>query len=162
MTGRHLGLDLSSDRGHQRTNKERTRELMMSIAGGCRCGAIRYELAAAPDRVSLCHCRDCQLSSGAPMVSWAVLPAGNLKITKGAPVTYNSSGDSFRSFCGVCGTGLLYVNETFLPGLVDVQSVALDDPSAFSPGAHVQTAEQPVWAAHVHDLPAFRRYPGME
>ncbi len=134
----------------------------MSITGGCQCGAIRYELGGAPDRVSICHCRDCQMSAGAPMVAWAVMPAGNLKITKGTPATINSSGDSFRRFCSQCGTGLFYVNETFLPGLVDVQSVTLDNPSAFLPGAQVQTAEQPGWAAHIHTLPAFRRYPGMD
>lgn len=131
----------------------------MAITGGCQCGAIRYELSAAPDRVSVCHCRDCQLSAGAPMVSWAVMPAEQLTITRGEPVTFNSSGDSFRRFCGRCGSGLFYVNETYLPGLVDVQSVTLDDPSAFVPGAHVQTAEQPIWAASLHSMPAFTRYP---
>lgn len=132
----------------------------MPITGGCQCGAIRYELAAAPDRVSLCHCRDCQRSSGAPMVAWAVLPADRLRLTQGTPRVHNSSGDSFRSFCGDCGTGLFYVNQTYLPGLVDVQSITLDDPSAFPPAAHVQTAEQPAWAAHLAALPAFDRYPG--
>ncbi|MEQ9506575.1 MAG: GFA family protein [Hyphomonas sp.] len=134
----------------------------MAITGGCQCGAIRYELSAAPDRVSICHCRDCQLSAGAPMVAWAMMPAGNLKITQGAPTTVNSSGDSYRRFCGKCGTGLFYVNETFLPGLVDVQSITLDDPSAFPPDAQVQTQEQPAWSAHIHTMQAFRRYPGMD
>lgn len=134
----------------------------MAITGGCQCGAVRYELSAAPDRVSICHCRDCQMSSGAPMVAWAVMPAGNLRITQGETAEFNSSGESFRRFCPVCGTGLFYVNETFLPGLVDVQAITLDDPSAFPPGAQVQTAEQPDWAAHIHALPAFRRYPGMD
>ena len=134
----------------------------MAISGGCQCGAIRYELSGPPDRVSICHCRDCQMSAGAPMVAWAVMPAGNLKITQGTPATINSSGYTFRRFCSQCGTGLFYVNETFLPGLVDVQSVTLDDPSAFPPGTQVQTAEQHGWAAHIHTLPAFRRYPGMD
>lgn len=134
----------------------------MAITGGCQCGAIRYALSEAPDRVSICHCRDCQLSSGAPMVSWAAMPAARLSVTQGEPVTVNTSGDTYRRFCGRCGTGLFYVNETFLPGLVDVQSVTLDDPAAFPPGAQVQTAEQPSWAAHIHALPAFARYPGME
>jgi hypothetical protein len=134
----------------------------MSIIGGCQCGAIRYELSGAPDRVSICQCRDCQLSAGAPMVAWAVMPKDRLRITSGNPKTHNSSGDSFRSFCPACGTGLFYVNETYLPGLIDVQSVTLDDPSAFPPGAVVQTAEQPGWMAHFHTLPAFRRYPGMD
>ncbi len=134
----------------------------MKIEGGCQCGAVRYELKAAPDRVSLCHCRDCQKSAGAPMVAWAVMPKETLVITQGQPVMFNSSGDSFRQFCGRCGTGLFYVNETFLPGLIDLQSVTLDDPSAFAPGAQVQTAESPNWAAHMHTLPAFKRYPGID
>jgi hypothetical protein len=134
----------------------------MAITGGCQCGAVRYELSAPPDRVSICHCRDCQLSAGAPMVAWAVMPAGNLQITQGEPAVFNSSGDALRRFCPVCGTGLFYVNETFLPGLVDVQAITLDDPSAFPPGAQVQTAERQDWAAHIHALPAFRRYPGIE
>lgn len=134
----------------------------MSITGGCRCGAIRYELSGAPDRVSLCHCRDCQLSAGAPMVSWAMMPKDRLKVTRGETRTVNSSGDSFRQFCPTCGTGLFYVNETFLPGLVDVQSMTLDDPSAFPPGAQVQVAERPDWAANLHAIQAFARYPGLD
>ncbi len=134
----------------------------MPISGGCQCGAIRYELSAAPDRVSLCHCRDCQLSAGAPMVSWAMMPKERLKVTKGETRTVNSSGDAFRQFCPTCGTGLFYVNETFLPGLVDVQSMTLDDPSAFPPEAQVQVAERPAWAANLHGIQAFARYPGTD
>jgi hypothetical protein len=132
----------------------------MAISGGCRCGAIRYELTAPPDRVSICHCRDCQLSAGAPMVSWAVMPADRLVITAGAPTRINTSGRSFRQFCGTCGTGLFYANEDFLPGLIDVQSVTLDDPSAFAPTARVQTAEQPDWIDALFTLPASARYGG--
>jgi hypothetical protein len=134
----------------------------MAITGGCQCGAVRYELSAPPDRVSICHCRDCQLSAGAPMVAWAVMPAGNLRITQDEPAVFNSSGDALRRFCRVCGTGLFYANETFLLGLVDVQAITPDDPSAFPPGAQVQTAEQQHWAARIHALPAFRRYPGID
>jgi hypothetical protein len=134
----------------------------MTITGGCQCGAVRYELSGPPDRVSICHCRDCQLSSGAPMVAWAAMPATRFRVTQGAPAVINSSGESFRYFCGRCGTGLYYVNETFLPGIIDVQSMTLDDPSAFPPSAQVQTAEQPAWATAIHALPAFRRYPGTD
>lgn len=78
------------------------------------------------------------------------MPAGNLRITRGTPATTNSSGDCLSRVCSQCGAGLFYVNETFLPGLVDVQSVTLDEPSAFAPGAQVQTAGQTAWAAHIH------------
>lgn len=130
----------------------------MAITGGCQCGEIRYELARAPDRVSICHCRDCQRSSGAPMMCWALMPKDVLKITAGQPKVINSSGDSFRQFCGNCGTGLFFVNETILPGIVDVQTVTLDDPAAFPPATQYQTAERIPWAEHIHKLEAHERW----
>lgn len=134
----------------------------MAITGGCQCGAIRYELSGPPDRVSICHCRDCQLSAGAPMVSWALMPTERLTVTKGAPAAYRSSRDAVRSFCPVCGTGLFYTNPAMMPHRIDLQSVTLDDPSVFAPVNRVQTAEQPIWMAHFDALPVHRRFPGTD
>lgn len=133
-----------------------------TIEGGCQCGAVRYELEGEPDRVSICHCRDCQKSAGAPMVTWAMLPKEKFRVTKGAARAVNSSGDSFRYFCADCGTGLYYINETFLPGIVDVQAITLDVPDAFPPTTQVQTGEQAMWVPHLSEIEAFRRYPGMD
>lgn len=134
----------------------------MAIEGGCQCGAVRYEIASAPERISICHCRDCQKSAGAPMVAWAMVPKEEFRVSAGEARAVNSSGDSFRYFCGACGTGLYYINETFLPGIVDVQLMTFDTPEAFPPGAQVQTAEQAGWLAHLSEIPGFARYPGME
>ncbi len=132
------------------------------IAGGCQCGAVRYELASAPERVSICHCRDCQKSAGAPLVAWAVVPNADFRVTDGKAREVNTSGDTFRYFCGECGTGLYYINETYLPGVVDVQLMTFDTPDAFTPTAQVQTGEQAAWIAHLGEIQAFRRYPGMD
>lgn len=127
--------------------------------GRCHCGAIRYELAAEPKDVSLCHCIDCRRSSGAPVVAWAGFAEGDLKVTRGAPKTINSSGAAMRSFCADCGTGLFYRNAEFLPGIVDVQVATLDDPEALPPTVHIQTAEQIGWMRTAHELPGFDRFP---
>ncbi len=131
----------------------------MIIAGGCHCGAIRYELDREPDRVSICYCTDCCKLAGAPMVSWAAFPADALKIVKGTPKTVNSSQHTIRSFCSVCGTGLFYHNEVVLPGIVDVQSMTFDDPSSYVPSAAIQTAERAAWVNDVHKLVSFERFP---
>lgn len=133
---------------------------MIGHEGGCHCGAIRYRVSGEPEHVALCHCTDCRKSSGAPMVAWAAFTEESFALTNGEPRTFNSSGASMRSFCPDCGTGLFFRNETFLPGLVDIQTATLDDPDAVRPQAHIQTAERIGWMAHISDMPEFERFPG--
>lgn len=128
--------------------------------GGCHCGAVRYEVEGAPEHVALCHCTDCHKSAGAPLVAWSAFPIGSFRITKGEPVTFQSSAETSRTFCGRCGTGLWSVNEQMLPGIVDVQAATLDDPEAFPAQVHIQVAERIGWMKDAHSLPEFERYPG--
>jgi len=46
-----------------------------------------------------------------------------------------------------------------LPGIVDIQSATLDDPSVFPIQCHIQTAERIDWMADAHKLAAFKRFP---
>lgn len=132
----------------------------MAEAGGCHCGAVRYEVSGSPKHVALCHCTDCRKSSGAPMVAWAAFGEDEFKVTKGEAKTHNSSGQSMRSFCADCGTGLYFRNAEVLPGIVDIQSATLDDPDAFPAQVHIQTADQIGWMDKAHELHRFERYPG--
>jgi hypothetical protein len=142
-------------------NSEYGRKIM-SLEGGCQCGAVRYEVNGTPQHVALCHCADCRKSAGAPMVAWAAFATDEFKITKGAAKTFNSSGAAMRSFCPDCGTGLYYVNEEALPGIVDIQSATLDNPDALPASAHIQVAERIGWMENAHTLPSFQRFPGMD
>jgi hypothetical protein len=94
------------------------------------------------------------------MVSWTAVSSADFRVTQGEAVTFNSSGASMRNFCGKCGTGLWFTNEEMLPGIVDVQTATLDDPEAFAPMAHIQTAERIGWMKDACGLPEFERYPG--
>jgi hypothetical protein len=131
----------------------------MSLEGGCHCGAVRYRVSGAPKHVALCHCSDCRKSAGAPMVSWAAFAEEDFAVTQGEARTHNSSGQSMRSFCPACGTGLWFRNAQFLPGIVDIQSATFDDPDALAPQAHIQTAERIAWMKTAHELPEFERFP---
>ena len=131
----------------------------MPHIGRCHCGAIRYELAAEPKDVSLCHCTDCRRSAGAPVVAWAGFAESDLTVTRGTPKTINSSGAAMRSFCADCGTPLFYRNAEILPDIVEVQLATLDDPEAFPPTVHIQAAEQLGWMKTAHQLPRIDRFP---
>jgi hypothetical protein len=133
----------------------------MALEGGCQCGAVRYEVSGETEHQAACHCHDCRKSAGAPFVAWAAIKAENFRLTKGEAKAFNSSGTSYRHFCANCGTGLYFVNEEVLPGIVDIQSATLDDPNALAPQVQIQTAERLNWVEGLDALPAFPRYPGM-
>jgi hypothetical protein len=93
-------------------------------------------------------------------MAWTAFAAAGFEVTSGEPVTFEGKGGSRRQFCGKCGTGLFFRNEEVLPGIVDIQTVTLDDPESFAPQAHIQTAERLGWMKGLDDLPAFERFPG--
>jgi len=131
----------------------------MPHSGGCFCGAVRFEVEGDPIHTSLCHCSDCRRSAGAPVVAWVAFRDDQLQVSQGEAKTINSSGNSFRSFCPDCGSGLFFRNTEFLPGIVDIQIVAMDEPDAFPPQVQIQTAERIGWFEQAHTLPAFERFP---
>ncbi len=128
--------------------------------GGCHCGAIRYEIDGTAQHTALCHCTDCQKSSGAPMVGWTAFAAADLTVSAGMVAEYESSEYGRRQFCGKCGTGLFYYNEMALPGIVDIQTATFDNPNDFPADVHIQTAERLDWMENAHQLPMFNRFPG--
>jgi len=132
----------------------------MELNGGCQCGAVRYRLKGDSAHAALCHCTDCRKSSGAPAVHWIAFPMSDFELIQGELRDYQSSQLGTRRFCPTCGTGIAYVNETALPGLIDVQGATLDDPDALPPQAHIQAAERLAYMETANELPAFARYPG--
>ena len=134
----------------------------MVIAGGCLCGAVRFEIdAGAPLTVRQCWCRDCQyLGAGSGMVS-----AGFLKdavIASGPLTDYVSRADSgsvmHRRFCPRCGTQVFSEAEP-RPHLIFVRVGALDDPNLAQPTAAIWTKSAPVWACFDPNLPAVEGQP---
>lgn len=79
----------------------------MRIDGGCHCGKISYSAEVDPQRVSICHCNDCQMLSGTGF-RWTV-PALEADFElKGEPVVYVKVAESgnlrAQAFCGSCGS----------------------------------------------------------
>jgi hypothetical protein len=78
----------------------------MKIDGGCHCGAITYEAEVDPDKVTVCHCTDCQTLSGSAFR--VVVLTDRFRLLGGEPKIYVKTGESGRkrvqSFCANCGT----------------------------------------------------------
>ena len=58
---------------------------MTEIAGGCLCGAIRYEINGEPFRIANCHCDDCRKATGSAYATILFFKEEQIKILQGTP-----------------------------------------------------------------------------
>ena len=121
--------------------------------GGCLCGNIRYAITGPLEFSAHCHCRSCQMGSGAGFATWAGMKTSFLNVTKGTIKTCETTPGVERGFCENCGTSLTYANEGDWPGIISVLAVTLDDPACVKPTAHVFTAHQQPWVKLDDGLP---------
>ena len=82
----------------------------MRVEGTCACGSITIAGEANADAVSVCHCTDCQTTSGSAF-RVAVPVAGATFKVSGKPATYikttaESGNPRVQAFCSTCGTSL--------------------------------------------------------
>ena len=80
----------------------------MKVQGACQCGFIAIEGEVDPAKVIVCHCTDCQTSSGTAFRVSIPMLGDTFKMT-GEPAIYvKTSADSGRpraqGFCPKCGT----------------------------------------------------------
>jgi hypothetical protein len=129
------------------------------LEGGCACGAVRYRLASVPFDTGWCHCRTCQLVSGAPAMVFATVPAGDLTFTSGADLVEDFASSSFgrRRFCGRCGTPLT-IQVDYQPETIDFPVATLDDPNPVAPGFHIFRASRIAWFETADVLPRHQRF----
>lgn len=127
------------------------------LEGGCTCTAIRYRIDAVPFDAGYCHCRMCQLTSGAPVMAFATVRRDDYRILRGEPVRRVSSAFGERWFCGACGTPLTML-VTHQPDTIDFTIATLDDPGRVGPGFHIWESSRIRWFESADDLPRHERF----
>ena len=81
----------------------------MKIHGSCHCGFITFEAEADPEKVSICHCTDCQSSTGSAFRVNVPVPGDAFKMLSGTPTIYvkttaDSGNPRAQAFCPRCGS----------------------------------------------------------
>jgi hypothetical protein len=117
--------------------------------GRCLCGAVTYNCDADPIGTFLCHCRDCQRQSGAPVSIVVAVPSDAFEM-RGDTLTMweTASGDSGepreRWFCNRCGSPIITVM-TERPELTIIKAGTLDDVSQLQPIGELWTETAHEW-----------------
>lgn len=105
----------------------------LHVKGGCFCGKIRYRIDQV--RLSLnCHCSMCRRTSGAPYVSWLLVPKNKFTYLSAEPKHLQSSERGERWFCDACGTPIAcVVHNDKEDKYIDITLGSLDNPNEFPP-----------------------------
>lgn len=134
----------------------------MKLAGGCYCGAVRYDAKGEPMMQAQCHCRECQYIAGGGPNFFIAMPIKGFTYTRGQPKQF-SRGDLerpvTREFCAECGTHMVTRPPGF-PALI-IKVGTLDDTSVFAgPQMAIYTVDKQPYHVIPEGMLAFERLPG--
>jgi hypothetical protein len=136
-------------------------DIQRRYAGGCLCGALRYEAVGEPSGTGHCYCADCQKASGSGFVPFMGFPKSAVRFT-GASKQFISKAargtDAVRNSCPTCASlvfgGVVGKSESFT-----IYAGSLDDPSLFHPKIAIFASSRPHWAIIPEGLTVFDRMP---
>ena len=130
-------------------------------AGGCQCGAIRYEASGDPVVVAMCHCSMCRRANAAPAVAWAMFSEAQVRFVASKPKNYASSASAYRGFCCDCGTQISFTAD-YIPGLIDLTVGSFDCPEWLPPSLHYWETKRLPWVQFADTLPRHAEFPSLE
>ena len=120
----------------------------LPLVGGCLCGAVRYSLSAAPVLVHVCHCHDCQKTSGAAFTLTALVISSALTMTGPVETKVRTTArgrEVHNSSCSVCGAGLTS-SDVARATFTGLRVGTFDDSSWAVPIAQTYVASALPWA----------------
>src|SRR5450432_4600300 len=114
----------------------------------CHCGHLVVRCEGEREKVSLCHCFECQRRTGSLFSIAAFFLRSRFATAQGEERQFrrpSASGfDVVFHFCGDCGTNLWWEPER-LPSLIGVAAGAFADPAFPAPQQPVWTEQQHAW-----------------
>lgn len=122
---------------------------MTARIASCACGQLQVACAGEPQKVSLCHCLECQRRTGSTF-GVAAFYARTQASVQGRTSTYERSSDSGFGiafhFCPHCGSTVFWEPRR-KPDAIAVAVGAFGDPSFPAPTQSVWTERRHPWVA---------------
>jgi hypothetical protein len=131
--------------------------------GSCLCGSVRFEIDL-PSRVCAhCHCSLCRRAHGAGYVTWVILAKAQFRLRSGGDrlVRFRSSDHGTRSFCGRCGSTLLFETSRE-PERIDVVLANVEGAIDREPQLHAHFDDRVEWIRVEDELPRLGGETGLE
>lgn len=131
-------------------------------AGGCLCGAVRYEVRGDPKCQGYCFCRDCRKASGSGFIPFLVVHANSVSFSGETKLSIAKSlrgGEAVRNHCATCG-GLVFGGIVGSDTEHTIYAGSLDEPALFRPTMALFSRDKPDWVLIPGGLTVFETMPG--
>jgi len=133
----------------------------MPVHGSCHCGAIEFEAAVDPARVTICHCTDCQNLTGAAYRVTVAASMKSFRLIRGSPKTYVKVADSgnrrAQVFCADCGSHLYAHAAVENPERLGIRVGCLQERAALVPRKRIWCSSALPWSENLAGMQAVDR-----
>lgn len=123
-------------------------KVALPLTGRCQCGALEYEVSAAPLMIYACHCTNCQKQTGSAFVLSATVPEASFRFTAGEPARFEWSSDAGNRrvgwLCGRCGSRIANGQEPSI-GVLSLRAGTFDDTRWVRPAGHIWLRSAQPW-----------------
>ena len=132
------------------------KENIIKVQGSCHCGQITYEAEVDPEKVTICHCADCQNFSGAPYRASVPAPREVFSLLSGEPKIYIKIAESGRkraqAFCPNCGSPI-YASDFPNPTMFNLRVGGLKQRTVLIPKKQIWCKDLLDWTMHLEKIP---------
>lgn len=130
---------------------------MMKINGACYCGQLSYVAEIDPAQVTICHCTDCQSSSGSAYRSIVPAIPDTLRIQSGLPKIYVKTAESGNkrdlAFCPECGTHIYSGPHGESPGYTSIRLGTVSQRNSLKPQTQIWCDSAQDWVDDLSEIP---------
>jgi hypothetical protein len=140
-----------------------TKSAQPAATAHCACGAVRLEIAFPAFWAWHDHSEASRRAQGCAYATYVGTWRSRFRVARGVKSIRSfedkASGDK-RSFCGICGTPLVY-EQSHAPKWVNIPRAIFETRTGREPRYHLHIEDMPEWTYRGESLVPLKGYPGV-
>jgi len=132
----------------------------MKVHGSCHCKRVSYEAEVDPERVTICHCSDCQALTGSAYRVTVPARIEDFSLRSGTPKIYIKLGDNgarrAQAFCPDCGSPL-YTYAADDPKVYGLRTGCIAERHQLIPKKQIWCRSAQGWTMDIDGIPKSER-----
>jgi hypothetical protein len=129
----------------------------VKVDGTCHCEAIAFTAEIDPDRVTICHCTDCQRLTGTAYRISVSTRRADFALLRGRPQRYLKMAESGnrreQAFCAACGSPLWSADADNADSTLGLRVGTLAQRAELAPSRQIWCGSALPWSQDLRGLP---------